>query len=108
MPAVLSLVLRATIAALVFTAGCGNDSSVPPSRLTDENIQAIHNGMSKVQVIQILGRWREEIPDVAGKAGDPPNALLHCRWKDASKQVDITFDGDKVISKSATELRSPL
>jgi hypothetical protein len=91
-------ILASAFAATAFIAGCG-DSSTPPSRLTAENFDAIQKGMSKVQVIQILGRWREEVPE---KPGQPPYAVLHCRWKDGPKQIDIIFDGDKVTSKSSS------
>jgi hypothetical protein len=97
-------VLIAILAATLFTAGCGGNDSRVKTRLTTANFDAIQNGMSKVQVIQILGRWREEVPDTAVKSGGAPNALLHCRWMQDSTQIDITFDGDKVVSKSATGL----
>ena len=105
--------LIAILGATLFTAGCGgaNDTVVPPKpRLTTSNFDAIQNGMSKVQVIQILGRWTEEVPEPAGPPGKPAAAassLLHCRWKKDSSQIDITFDGDKVVSKSSTALVSP-
>ncbi len=100
-------VLLAILAATLFTAGCGGNDSLAKTRLTTANFDAIQNGMSKVQVIQNLGRWREEVPDTAGKSGGAPNSLLHCRWIQDSTQIDITFDGDKVVSKSATGLDSP-
>ena len=100
-------ILLAVLAGTVFLAGCGGNDGRVKTRLTTANFDAIQNGMSKVQVIQILGRWREEVPDTAGKTGGTPNALLHCRWKQDSTQIDITFDGDMVVSKSATGLESP-
>ena len=103
-----NLVLSSVVATTVSIAGCGRDSSTPPSRLTSENFDAVEKGMSKVQVIQVLGRWREEVPDMAGKAGSPPNALLHCRWRDGLRQIDVTFDGDKMISKSSSGFNGSL
>ena len=105
--------LLAIVAATVFTAGCGGASDTPvirPSRLTTPNFDAIQNGMSKVQVMQIIGRWREEVPEKGGSAGKPAGSaslLLQCRWKEDSKQINVTFDRDKVVSKSATGLVSP-
>jgi hypothetical protein len=110
MTAVTKSILLAIVAAAVCITGCGgaNDTPVPPKpRLTTSNFDAIQNGMSKVQVIQILGRWTEEVPEPAGPAGKPAAAassLLHYRWKKESSQIDITFDGDKVASKSSTGL----
>jgi hypothetical protein len=100
-------------AVLIFFIGCGpaKDAVVPPKpRLTTANFDAIQNGMSMVQVIQILGRWTEEVPEPKGPAGKPSESsatIKHCRWKKDSSQIDITFDGDKVVSKSATGLVNP-
>jgi len=104
MPSATRFILKLLVLSSALILGCGGNDGRVKTRLTTANFDAIQNGMSKVQVIQILGRWREEIPDTAGKSAGASNALLHCRWKQDAAQIDITFDGDKVISKSATGL----
>jgi hypothetical protein len=99
--------------ATIFNSGCGSakDTVVPPKpRLTTANFDAIQNGMSLIQVMQIIGRYTEEVSEPAAPAGKPaasPSSVRHCRWKEASSQIDIMFDGDKVVSKSATGLVKP-
>ncbi len=92
----------------LFIAGCGgpDPNQVPPSRLTQANYDAIRNGMSKVDLITLIGRWQETVPDTPANSPANPSApaVEHYRWMHGSQQIDVVFQGDKVISKSSAGL----
>ncbi|MCM8540147.1 MAG: hypothetical protein NE328_07710 [Lentisphaeraceae bacterium] len=73
-------------------------------RLTLENYLKVKNGMSKKDVIKILG----ETYEVVGSITTDNFSTLHLRWKDEDAKVcNITFTNQKVDSIHQSGLDSP-
>src|SRR5204862_6366227 len=81
---------------LLCVAACG-------SRLSQENFDKIHEGMSQKEVREILG----EPADASGASliGPPSGEAV---WKDDKTTITVHFLNDKVVSKqmSRTEKKS--
>jgi hypothetical protein len=66
------------------------------SRLTVENFERIKVGMSYAEVTAILGE-----PAKCSEA----LTVRSCMWGDENKRIDINFVGEKVLLRSAENIR---
>jgi hypothetical protein len=97
----------ALIVPLTFAIGCDSDHPivVPNSRLTTANFDAIHNGMTTTDVVQLLGRWTDRPTDTSVKINGADTHVNQAKWKRDGREIVVNFVNDKVVSKSSQGLQ---
>jgi hypothetical protein len=93
----------AVVLASLLIAGCGGNEPIKATlggRVTKANFDAVQNGMTLIQVLQILGRWTASEPNKVIKLNGADVRVKQCQWKRDSAEIDVDFVEDKVVSKS--------
>ncbi len=82
-------------------AGCGGSTPAPPpEKLSNTNFDAVKNGMTLVQVEQMLGNWSAHEPNAVVKINGADQHVVQYQWRRPGKEIIVNFIGDKVVSKS--------
>src|SRR5436190_22382441 len=82
--------LVAVIVMSLFLAACG-------SRISAENYEKIHNGMSMEDVKKVLGK-----PTEVSSFGIGDLSATTARWQGSSQTITVTFANNKVKLKTLT------
>lgn len=80
--------LLLALAFVFVTAAC--------SRVTMENYQRLHSGMTYQEIKQILGQ---------PKRCDEAIGLRNCVWGDEQRNITVNFIGDKAVVFASTNVR---
>lgn len=93
MKPVVNLALSAMLSVLLVACG---------SKLNQENFEQITNGMTREEVVKLLGEPQENSGASAlGISGG------QAKWSDGKTEVTVQFLNDKVVSKQLSTLSPP-